>query len=95
MAKAKKKRSLFLRIIVIGVSVYIISTLISLWNNLGAKKAELANLNEQYSNELNEVNELRDLLKNGSKKQIVEKAARQRLGFVYSNEEIYVDISGN
>ena len=26
---------------------------------------------------------------------IIEKAARDRLGFVYSDEEIYIDISGN
>ena len=39
--------------------------------------------------------ELTELLEEGSQADIVEKAARERLGYVYSDEVIYIDISGN
>ncbi len=95
MSKPKRKRSIFVRLLVICVSAYMIATLVSLWKNLDDKQKELNALNEELSTRANEVSELKDLLENGSKEQIVEKAARQRLGFVYSNEEVYIDISGN
>jgi cell division protein FtsB len=28
-------------------------------------------------------------------KQIIEKAARERLGYVYSDEQVFIDISGS
>jgi len=95
VSKPKRKRSNFVRLLVICVSAYMIATLVSLWKNLDDKQKELNALNEELSTRANEVSELKDLLENGSKEQIVEKAARQRLGFVYSNEEVYIDISGN
>jgi len=95
VSKPKRKRSIFVRLLVICVSAYMIATLVSLWKNLDDKQKELNALNEELSTRANEVSELKDLLENGSKEQIVEKAARQRLGFVYSNEEVYIDISGN
>ena len=39
--------------------------------------------------------ELESLLENGSHDELVERAAREKLGFVYANEEIYEDIKGN
>ena len=92
MSRAVKKRSIILRLLVIFVSVFMITKLVGLLNDLNSKKSELNALNEELKTKQADVEELID---NGSKEQIIEKAARQRLGFVYSNEEIYVDISGN
>ena len=95
MARKVHKRSIILRLLVIFVSVFMITKLLGLLNDLNAKKSELNALNEELKTKQADVDELKDLIENGSKEQIIEKAARQRLGFVYSNEEIYVDISGN
>ena len=54
---------------------------------LAEKQAQISEL--QVSNE-----ELSELLNNGSQKELIERAAREKLGFVYANEEIYEDISG-
>lgn len=35
------------------------------------------------------------MLEDGSKTKIIEKAARERLGYVYPDEQIFIDISGN
>ena len=95
MSRAVKKRSIILRLLVIFVSVFMITKLVGLLNDLNSKKSELNALNEELKAKQADVEELKNLIDNGSKEQIIEKAARQRLGFVYSNEEIYVDISGN
>ncbi len=95
MAQKKRKRSLLLRLLVIGVSVYMIATLTSLWKELSVKNKELSQLNSQKAAKQLDVDNLKKLLNSGSDKDIIEQAARQRLGFVYSNEEIYVDVSGN
>ena len=39
--------------------------------------------------------ELKALLEDGSKTKIIDKAARERLGYVYPDEQIFIDISGN
>ena len=41
-----------------------------------------------------EINELKEMLKDESNKQIIEKAARERLGYIYSDEQVFIDISG-
>ena len=38
---------------------------------------------------------LSNLLESGNEKKIIEKAARERLGYVYADEQIFIDVSGN
>ncbi len=93
--KPKRKKSVIVRLIVLGVSVYMVATLIGLGNELSKAKAELAEY-EKVRDSLNLTNaEYEALLASDSHKDIIEKAARERLGYVYSDEEIYIDISGN
>ncbi len=93
--RPKRKKSIIVRVIVLGVSVYMIATLIGLGNQLARDREEL----KQYENYRDTVEleneELKALLESDSHSAIIEKAARERLGYVYSNEEIYIDISGN
>ena len=64
------------------------SQLVSSRKVLAMKQDEISVL--KVSNE-----ELDALLKNGSHNELVERAAREKLGFVYANEEIYEDVKGN
>ena len=52
-------------------------------------------LKEQYAAEQNDIDELRAMLEDGSEAKIIEKAARERLGYVYPDEQVFIDISGN
>lgn len=93
--KPKQKKSLILRLLVLGVAVYFITTLIGLSNDLAKASEEYAELeNKKHSLELT-IDEYKALLNSDSHEEIIEKAARERLGFVFSDEEIYIDISGN
>lgn len=93
--KPKRKKSILVRLIVLGVSVYMVATLINLGNRLARDRETL----EQYESQRDalqlENEELKALLDSDSHSLIIEKAARERLGYVYSDEEIYIDISGN
>ena len=93
--KLKRKKSVIVRHIVLGVAVYMVATLIGLGNELAESRAQLAELEKKRDLEKIKIEELRALLDSDSHSAIIEKAARERLGYVYSDEEIYIDISGN
>lgn len=93
--KPKRRKSILLRLIVLGVSVFMIVDLIGRGNELAKYKAELAEVEKQRDIKLNEIDELEELLDEDAYSDVIEKAARERLGYVYSDEIIYIDISGN
>ena len=92
--KQKPPKSILLRILVIGVAAYMIVTLSGLWRELAAKRAELASVQRQFDAQQAEIAEIRALLQTGNERALIEQAA-YRLGYVYVDEEVYVDISGN
>ena len=93
--KKRKNKSILLRIMILGVCVYMLATLSGLWNTLNESRKELDALKEQYAAEQNDIDELRAMLEDGSEAKIIEKAARERLGYVYPDEQVFIDISGN
>ncbi len=93
--KPKKQKSIILRLLILGVCAYMTVTLGSLWNVLSDSKNERDTLKEQYNQEINDIEELKSMLESDSDEKIIEKAARERLGYIYSDEQIFIDISGN
>lgn len=93
--KPKREKSIIVRLLVLGVSVYMIITLSSLFGQLSKKRAELMERQDVLANMQLELDDLKTLLDEGTDNQIIEKAARERLGYVFSNEEVFLDISGS
>lgn len=93
--KKRKNKSILLRIMVLGVGVYMLITLYGLWNTLNENRKELNALKAKQASTQNDIDELRAVLADGSEKKMIEKAARERLGFVYPDEQVFIDISGN
>ncbi len=93
--KPKQKRSIILKLLILAFCVYMVATLSNLWSTLDESQKELEELKLLYSDEQKSIEELKELLKDESNKQIIEKAARERLGYIYSDEQIFIDISGN
>lgn len=97
LRKAKRTsggKSVIFRIALLLVAVYTIYSMISLQTQLAQSKSILeqkqALIHEkQISNE-----QLQDLLENGSEQELIERAAREKLDYVYANEEVYEDLSG-
>ena len=93
--KQKKQKSILLRVFILFVCGYFAVTLGSLWGKLNDSVEELEDLRAQLAEEENEVEELREVLNADSNIPLIEKAARERLGYIYSDEQVFVDISGD
>ena len=91
----KRKKSIVLRLLLVVFSAYMVLTLINEGKKLETLKAEESKLKEEKISLELSIKETRELLASDSHAEIIEKAAREKLGFVYSDEEIYIDISGN
>ena len=76
-------------------SIYVLFSIGSLQMQLIDSKNELARLNNERAEKTQKVNELIALLENGTETDFIEKAARERLGYVYTDEKVYIDLSGN
>lgn len=95
MSKGEKRsKSVIVRLLVLFLVSYMMITLIGLFRDYREAQNKLSDLKETLKQEQLQVEEYKELL-NGQHADIIEKAARERLGFVYSDEEVYVDISGN
>ncbi len=93
--KKKKDRSIILRVLVLCVSVYLIYSLSSLWTELADGKKKLDEYNEQIAETERKIDEYKNLLAEGNEVKIIEKAARDRLGYVFADEQVFIDVSGN
>jgi len=94
-SKPKKQKSIILRVLILGVCAYMTVTLSGLWHSLNESKAELEELKEQYATLENDIEQYKVMLESDSETQIIEKAARERLGYIYSDEQVFIDVSGN
>ncbi len=88
------KRIIF-KFSILALAIYLIFSMISLQSELVEQRKVLSQRQKQISELRVSNEELKSLLKNGSQKELVERAARDKLDFVYINEEIYEDIKGN
>ncbi len=92
---AKRKNSVLRRALLLVVCVYLLFSLGDLEHEYIKQRSALRDEIEKKNIISRQIDELKDLLENGTEADIIEKAARERLGFVYSDEQIFVDISGN
>lgn len=95
--KAQKtgRKSIILRLAILVFAVYMIVSLSSLWVQLVSSRKELNRLNLQAQEKALKISELSRLLEDGTEAELIERAARDRLGYVYADEQVYIDISGS
>lgn len=93
--KARTERSIILKLVCLAVCIYLIATLFNLWSVLDEKLAERDAVIAQKEALEVDIAELKVMLADESNAQIIEKAARERLGYIFSDEQVFVDISGN
>ena len=94
-AKAKKRGSIILRVVLVLFSVWMIVYLGSLIKSFSSLQNELDLALKRRDELALEIAEKSKLLESGDDAEFIERAARDKLGFVYANENVYIDISGN
>ena len=93
--KNKKEKSIILRIFALLVCAYFIVSLTNLWQKYNDLISDLNKATAELNLKQSEVQELKSILNADSDKQLIEKAARERLGYIYYGEQVFIDISGN
>lgn len=93
--KKKQNKSIILRLLIIAVCCYFTLTLADLWGELNDSRKEYSLLVSERDKLSQDIEEYKELLNSDSDKEIIEKAARERLGFIQSGEQVFVDISGS
>ena len=94
IAVKKRRKSVILRLLLLAFSVYILISLINYQVQLTNHRRDLAEKQSTLEAKNLEVSELERLLESGTESQLIERAARERLGYVYPDEQVYVDLSG-
>ena len=90
----RRKRSVVLRLVLLAFLGYGIFTLGQLQFDLFKMDAQHKELVQKRREVEMRSAEITNLLQNGTEAEFVERAARERLGYVFPDEEVFVDKSG-
>jgi cell division protein FtsB len=97
-AEAKKSKLSIKKIIVIvALAVFILYILVSVITiniDIKQRKEELAELNQELENQQILNAELSDMIDSGEVEDYLIRIAREKYGYVFPDEEVFVDISG-
>ncbi len=77
------------------LSLSMVITLIQLQIEISARKQELTEIDKKISDQDQQNKELKSLLALGNDKAYIERFARDRLGFAYPDERVYIDMAGS
>jgi len=89
------KKHLFLKLIVLVLLVYFISTLVSAQVQINNKREELQKIEQECEEQLVENKELERQILLYQDEEYVQRAAREELGYGTADEKLYIDSSGN
>ena len=90
----RRLKSIILRLTLLAFSIYTIISMSQMEMELVEARRQLTDIENQKTEQELKNQELLQLLENGSEKDFIERAARDRLGYVYADEKVYTDMSG-
>lgn len=94
-SKARGLKGIIVAIALLVFTIYVVISLILIGNDIKAKRQETVELQAQIVDKETINKELQDLIDNGADAEYIIKIAKEKLGLVYPDERVYVDISGN
>ncbi|MEG1778895.1 MAG: septum formation initiator family protein [Oscillospiraceae bacterium] len=96
MATRKKEKMGFLsKITVVAVGVFALVQLVNLQLKIASQQVQLAQIQEKIKVQTVQNKEIERLIEMGSDEEYIKRIAMEKLGFAYSDEKIYIDISGS
>ncbi len=91
----KRQSSIILRVVLLLFAVWMIYYLGSLIKDYTTLQKEYDATLAKRDELALEVQQKANMLENGNDADFIERAAREKLGYVYPDEHKYIDISGN
>jgi len=96
VAKRKKRRSsFFVKIVTFCFIVCAAVAFIQTQSDVVSKRRELAALQQSIKLQQASNDEVRRILEGGNDLKYIERIAREKLGYAYPDEKIFIDRSGN
>lgn len=98
MKKRQKRAPLlprfFLRAGLVLIGGYLVAGLVFNQVDIAAKQKELQDLENQLEQQRQQNDELERVLESGSDAEIIERVARDKLGYAKPNERVFIDVTG-
>lgn len=98
MEKKQKRAPLlprfFLRAGLVLIGGYLVAGLVFNQVDIAAKQKELQDLETQLEQQRQQNDELERVLESGSDQEIIERVARDKLGYAKPNERVFIDVTG-
>lgn len=98
MEKKQKRAPLlprfFLRSGLVLIGGYLVAGLVFNQVDIAAKQKELQDLENQLEQQRQQNDELERVLESGSDQEIIERVARDKLGYAKPNERVFIDVTG-
>ena len=98
MKKRQKRAPLlprfFLRAGLVLIGGYLVAGLVFNQVDIAAKQKELQDLETQLEQQRQQNDELERVLESGSDTEIIERVARDKLGYAKPNERVFIDVTG-
>ncbi len=88
-------KSYIFRIALLCFACYLVVSCVKLQVELVTQKQVLSEQQHQNEEIELEIERLSNLIENGDDADFIEDAARERLGFVFPDEEVYKSVTGN
>ncbi len=96
MATPKSRQSsIILRVVLLAFAVWMIYYLGSLIKDYSSVQKQYDAAAQKRDELVLEVEQMANMLENGNDEDFIERAAREKLGYVFADEHKYIDISGN
>ena len=93
--KARKRRGIFLKLLLAAFLCYGLTSLVMLQMDLAQKNEELDVINKKIVSQQQTNEELKTMLGQSDYSEYIERIAREKLGYVYPDERVFIDVSGS
>ena len=94
-SETKRQSSIILRVVLLIFAVWMIYYLGSLIKDYTSVQKQYDAVAARRDELKLEVEQKANMLENGNDADFIEREARERLGYVYADEHVYIDISGD
>lgn len=88
-----RKHSVILAVLFCALVCYFVATLISLQTKVRAQENAVAELSNQYQQQLEDNAALNAVIENGGEAEYIERIAREQYGYAKPEERVYYDSS--
>lgn len=91
MAQQKLKKSKIMRLALFAFLLYVVFSFFIMQLDISKRRSELSELETKRDEELYINQEIQSILDSGTDKEYIMRMAREKLGFVFPDERVFID----